>query len=69
MPMYRYKDERTGTEIDVLRSFDEWEVPPNREETQQHWSDSEFEKAEWTRVIGIPGVVKGHGWGGGKGNW
>jgi len=68
MPMYTWKDTRTGVETEVVRSFDEWERPPERDEVLT-LSDSQFEKAEWERVIGAPGVVKGARWGGGKGHW
>lgn len=68
MPIYQYIDHSTAERIEVVRTFEEWEAPPTREEAHQ-WTDEEYQNASWERVIGVPGVVKGQGWGGGKGNW
>ena len=41
MPMYLYKDKNTKKVIEVLRSFDEYETPPSREEAAE-LSDNEY---------------------------
>lgn len=69
MPMYKWLDKKSGKDIEVIRTFDEFENPPQRDEVEKLLTDEEFAAAEWERVIGIPGVVKGYGWGQGKGNW
>lgn len=35
MPIYLYRDKISGYEIEVVRSFDEYEIPPREEEILQ----------------------------------
>jgi len=61
MPLYRWAD-ADGKEIEVIRTFDDFEVPPTEEEAPEF-------TAPWTRLLGISKVIKGYGWGAGKGAW
>ena len=62
--MYLWLDKRTGKTVEVMRSFAEYEKPPTEEEAPG------MSDAEWERQIeGGQAVVKGQGWGSGKGNW
>lgn len=64
MPFYRWVDKKTGKEVEVLRIFADYEKPPTKEEAP------DIEDPEWERqVSGGQSVVKGHGWGNGKGYW
>jgi predicted nucleic acid-binding Zn ribbon protein len=68
MPMYLYEDKVTGKQVEVLRSFDEYEKLPDAEEAKE-LSPEEFANAQWVRLVGASTVVKGRGWGLGKGFW
>lgn len=63
MPLYRWRDARSGEEVEVLRSFSEYEVPPTKEEAPG------VEEPEWERKLskGIQ-VTRPIGYGS-KGNW
>jgi len=64
MPIYTYQDKKSGKKVDVIRSFNDYENPPTKEEAPG------LEDPEWERQIGDNQVVvKGNGWGGGKGYW
>ena len=69
MPMYSWIDETTGKSVDIINSFDNSERPPLREQVDADMGDEEFGRAVWRKILNAPGVVKGYGWGGGKGNW
>lgn len=62
MPIYRYRDVKTGKEIDVLRSFAEYETPPTKEEGADGTE-------EWIRVLSGFDLIKSDRWGPGKGHW
>lgn len=68
MPLYCWEDKKTGKQVEIMRSFDEYRDLPLREEAKE-LTDEEFAAAEWTKILGTPNVVKGRGWGGGKGYW
>ena len=68
MPMYLYKDKNTKKVIEVLRSFDEYETPPSREEATE-LSDDEYQNAEWERVLSKFMMARAANWGGKKGQW
>lgn len=62
MPMYLWESETTGEEITVLRSFDDYEVPPTEEEIGD-------KVGPWKRIVGRTTVVRGPNFTGSKGNW
>ena len=64
MPMYLWTDSKSKKEVSVMRKFSEYEVPPTAEEAP------DVEDPDWVRDIGGNiAVVKGQGWGSGKGYW
>lgn len=70
MPMYSWKDETSGKQVDIIRKFDASDEPPKRDDiSPKDMSDAEVDEAKWTKVLNNPAVVKGRGWGGGKGYW
>ena len=64
-PMYCWVEKNTGTQIEVVRNFSEYQVPPTEEE-----SGINPEQANWERIIG-GGIktIRGSNWGPGKGHW
>ncbi len=65
MPQYLWKDEKSGTEKEVLRSFQEYEVPPTEEEAPELVGTD----PKWVRVMsGGQKVIRANGWGK-KGYW
>lgn len=71
MPVYVYLDTVTEKVVEVIRGFDEYENPPEREETLDVFTEEEFLNASWKRVVSSNiTVTKGKGWGWGKkGHW
>jgi predicted nucleic acid-binding Zn ribbon protein len=64
MPLYTWQDKKTGIRIDVLRKFDDYQIPPTEEEAPG------IEDPQWERLIGKgQQVVRGPSWSGSKGNW
>ena len=64
MPMYKWQDEKTGTEVEVLRKFDDYEIPPTEQEAPG------LEEPKWRRLIGgKQQLVRGPNWSGQKGSW
>ena len=61
MPMYIWKSESTGEEIEILREFDDYQVPPTEEEAGE-------DKGPWVKQLGPTRTIRGPGWGS-KGNW
>jgi hypothetical protein len=67
MPLYNWKCSKCDTTAEVLRSFDDYQVPPGLEDDRLEDSDCDH---EWERRIGSDiQVQRGPNWGGGKGNW
>lgn len=65
MPLYTWENKKTGKQVEVLRSFDDYQVPPTKEEAGE-----EVIPEDWNRLIGgSQRVVKGTNWGPGKGHW
>lgn len=64
MPVYIWKEKKTGREVEVIRHFSDYEIPPTEEE-----SGLNPKKTKWERIIGT-GIrtVRGSNWAG-KGNW
>jgi predicted nucleic acid-binding Zn ribbon protein len=62
MPLYEWKSESTGEEIDVLRSFDDSDVEPTEEEAKG-------DKGPWQKLISVVTTRRGPNWSGSKGNW
>lgn len=71
MPLYCWHDKAKDKQLDVLRSFDDYKVPPTDEEAKKAgWTDEEIKKAIWTKLIGSGiQVTRGDNWNGSKGNW
>jgi hypothetical protein len=67
MPLYTWRNNKTGREVEIIRHFSEYETPPTREEAND-WSDEEYSEADWERLIALSRWVRGN-WGGGKGHW
>lgn len=68
MPIYRYRDKKTGKQVDVIRSFAEFEQPPTAEEGTRAGVELTGDE-DWERVLSGFQLVKSDVWGGGKGNW
>lgn len=68
MPIYCWKDKKTGTEIEILRPFDKYDEHPDREEAFA-LNDMEYERAEWVKLIKAWNTRRGDSWRGSKGNW
>lgn len=51
MPIYRYRNKKTGYEIEVVRSFEEYEIPPQVSELPVETEDV---GGEWERILGVP---------------
>jgi predicted nucleic acid-binding Zn ribbon protein len=63
MPMYAWEHKKTKEIIEVIRSFDDSDVPPTKEEAKGL-------TGKWEKIIGgKQTILKGRGWGPGKGNW
>ena len=66
MPIYNWIDKRTGKDVDVIRDFEKFEFPPDRDEVP-NMTDQEYTDAEWERQIAPSKWIRG--WSGGKGAW
>lgn len=66
MPLYTWRCSKCQTSAEVFRTFDEYQLPPNSEEYSGSPKPCDH---DWSREIGKTNVVKGGGWGGGKGYW
>jgi predicted nucleic acid-binding Zn ribbon protein len=68
MPLYTWKSDSSGKEVDILRNFEDSLVPPTQEELD-HMGIKE-DVGPWKKIIsrGIK-VVRGDSWNGSKGNW
>jgi hypothetical protein len=68
MPLYTWKDEVTGTTVDVQRVFSQSDEKPLEAELPEEKRVENPADRKWSKVIGVPRVAKGPGWGG-KGRW
>lgn len=67
MPQYMWLCEGCGQEVEVIRPLAQFEVPPTAEEAGGPGVEHEH---KWKSILSKPpAVVKGPGWGGGKGRW
>lgn len=71
MPLYVYRDEKTGNEVEVVRSVARMEVPPSETEAADFgMTVEEWAVALWSRVVrGSVPFFRGPSWGAGKGRW
>lgn len=67
MPIYTWLDKKSGTTVEIIRSFKDYENPPEGDELP---AELQGKECDWERQIGDnQSVVKGNGWGAGKGSW
>lgn len=66
MPMYDWICTRCAAQAEVIRPIADSDLYPTPEETTKCPGE---ETHDWVRRLSAPSVVKGDGWGGGKGNW
>jgi len=71
MPVYVYEDQESKVIVEVIRSFDEYEKVPEREEVGDLLTDEQFTLAVWKRIVSSKiSVARAPGWGPGrKGYW
>ena len=71
MPLYDWVDKKTNKEALIQRVFDDYKVPPNKEEAlEAGLTEAEIADADWERNIGGGiQVTRGPSWTGSKGNW
>lgn len=71
MPLYVWLEKKSGKTIDILRSFDDYQVPPTEDEALgAGLNEEEVGEAEWEKRLGTGiQVIRGDSWGGSKGNW
>jgi hypothetical protein len=69
MPVYVWFDKNSEKEIEVIRTFDEYQVPPTQEESTL--TEEEYLAAKWEKLISSKVMVtRGPNWGDGrKGSW
>ena len=68
MPIYEWSCKKCKKSVDIIRSFAEYENGPAEDELPA--VEEEPCEHEWFRNIGDnTTVVKGNGWGSGKGSW
>lgn len=68
MPQYTYKELKSGIEVTVIRSFDEYEKPPEGDEIPEELRKKK--KLKWERQIGAnQSLQRGPNWNGAKGYW
>lgn len=68
MPLYTWRDEETGYEVEVFKqTFDQSSEPPLEDELPE---EERGKERKWLKLIsrGIK-VAKGPSWGQGKGSW
>lgn len=68
MPMYDWKDEASGRTVAIIRTFDDSDKGPDREDVPE-MSDTEWSAAQWKKVLAAPQWQRGGSWRGGKGYW
>lgn len=67
MPLYLFQDKATGLEVEVMRDYDNYRMPPTEEELPE---SERGKPRDWVKLIakGIR-VTRGTGWRGMKGRW
>lgn len=68
MPMFDWIDDTSGTKTSIIRTFDESERGPDREDVP-NMSEEDWAVAQWRKVLSAPTWQRGYGWRGSKGNW
>ena len=62
-PMYAWEHRETKAVVEVVRGFEDYEVPPTPDEAKGL-------SGAWDKIIGgKQTLMKTRSWGGGKGNW
>ncbi len=71
MPIYPYNERNSKKTVEILRSFEDYKVPPTLEEAlKAGLTEEEYANADWQKVIGRGiRVTRGDNWTGSKGNW
>lgn len=71
MPIYKWSDKNTGKEVEIIRSFDDYEDTPTEEEALVELTKEEFKNAKWVKIVvgGSRSIGFGRFGHGGKGNW
>lgn len=54
MPMYMWQDRKTDYEVEIIRTFSEYEVPPQDDDLP---SEEQGKDRDWVRLISAPGMV------------
>lgn len=67
MPIYTFKDKNSDLEVDVVRSFEDYQVPPTDDELPE---EERGKVRDWLKLVGS-GIktIRGANWRGGKGYW
>lgn len=69
MPMYRWACRHCKQEVEVVRTFADYETPPSSVDGEAGACPTPDQPHDWERLIGgKQSVIKGYGWGS-KGNW
>jgi hypothetical protein len=61
-PLYVWEDEETKVQVVVVRTVQDIEVPPTKEEAN-------IEQPKWRRLLCASAFKRGSNWSGSKGNW
>lgn len=63
VPLYSWLDKTSEKVVEVIRTFDDFRVPPTVEEAKADWPDIDFSDAKWERVIQASNFhLNGRGW-------
>lgn len=68
MPLYTYQCKHCKDWVEIVRTMAESEEPPTETELTQ-MGNRECKHELERKLKGAPGIVKGGGWGSGKGYW
>jgi hypothetical protein len=67
-PVYVWFDKTSEKEVEVIRTFDEYNIPPTQEESTL--TEEEYNKSNWEKLISSKVMVtRGPNWNGQKGSW
>jgi len=70
MPIYNWHCKVNNVDIEVIRTFDDYEKPPTVQECADAGLLDELDhEPNWERVISKVNTKKGYRWGRGKGHW